>query len=368
MDKSHLKKLIQIIAGAQTVFYIMPAFILLLIIGTIAQKWIGLYTAHKIFFASFILWAGPVPLPSGLTILAILTLSLLTKFLFASPWSLKKSGIILSHLGALIILIGGLVTSITAKEGFMILPEGGDPSPYIYDYNKRELFIFKNERLHTRVPFDHLNNQLQNIKTPFAITILNKCANCDITKRDPDTIKDEKSMAAGMQLINKPSELEPEQNFSGTTFRISGTTNQDENGTYVAFENMPKPIEITDGETLYKIMYGKQQRILPFSLSLIDFVKTDYPGTNTAKAFHADITIHDKALEWPTRIEMNAPLRYKGYTFYQSSFQDDQNQQATILAVVENQGVIFPYIGTILMALGLIIHAIIRRDTAQGTA
>ena len=36
--------------------------------GTLAQKWLGLYAAQKIFFASFIIWVGPIPLPGGYTL------------------------------------------------------------------------------------------------------------------------------------------------------------------------------------------------------------------------------------------------------------------------------------------------------------
>jgi len=45
---------------------------------------------------------------------------------------------------------------------------------------------------------------------------------------------------------------------------------------------------------------------------------------------------------------MNKPLRYKGYTFFQSAYERDQSgEEITILAVVENKGRIFPYLGTI---------------------
>ncbi len=361
MHTMKLKRMLNQLARAEVVFYLLPAFMILLFAGTIAQKYMGLYRAHDMFFSSFILWLGPIPLPGSFTILGIFTLSLLLKFLFASTWSFKKSGIILSHLGVLIILIGGLITAITAKEGFMILPEGSS-SPYLYDYNQRELFIFKNDALASRIPFEGLQDKLKTA-TPFQITIKGRCTNCEIQKREKLT--NQKSMAQFMELKQKAEEKEPEQNFPGITLEISKARTKGENGTYIAFEGMPEPIEIRNGQDRYKIMFGKQQRRLPFSISLIDFVKIDYPGTDKAQSYHSDVTIEDGTLEWPVRIEMNKPLRYKGYTFYQSSFVEGDGVQATILAVVENQGLAFPYFGAVLMALGLLIHIVLRPKSSE---
>jgi len=57
---------------------------------------------------------------------------------------------------------------------------------------------------------------------------------------------------------------------------------------------------------------------------------------------------------------MNEPLRYRGYTLYQSSFDLSGDTPYTVLTVVENKGRIFPYIASLLIALGLIIHLALR--------
>jgi hypothetical protein len=53
---------------------------------------------------------------------------------------------------------------------------------------------------------------------------------------------------------------------------------------------------------------------------------------------------------------MNNPLRYKGYTFFQSSFAEHDGKVSTVLAVVHNKGWVYPYIGAILVAIGLAFH------------
>ncbi len=355
-----IKSAVLSMAKADFVFYVMPALMALLFAGTLAQAEIGLYAAHQKFFASFILWLGPVPLPGGYTLLSLLSINLTLKFLFLSDWSLKKSGIILCHLGALVLLIGGLLTALTATEKYMLIPEG-DETPYIYDYHQRELMIYENETLKYTIPFQDIaayKDKTLPLTLPFGITPVITCANCEILRREEtendDPNKTYQNMAAFMALKSKREDKAPEANLSGFEFELSKSENQ--NGRYLAFEGMPKPIEIIAGDKGYKIIFGKQQTALPFSIRLNDFQKETYAGTDKPKSYASDITILDEGAQWPARIEMNEPLRYKGYTFFQSSFNQTPDMEVTILSVVTNQGWLFPYIGTGILALGLLLH------------
>jgi hypothetical protein len=66
---------------------------------------------------------------------------------------------------------------------------------------------------------------------------------------------------------------------------------------------------------------------------------------------------------------MNNPLRYDGETFYQASF--DRDDQGSILQVVRNPGWLTPYFSCVLVGLGLTVqflthlfgHAAKRRET-----
>ena len=367
------RKILQTIrklSQAEIVFYVLPALMVLLTVFTVAQGQVGLYAAYEKFFGAFIIFLGPVPLPGGYTLLSLVTLSLTLKFIFHSEWRWRKAGIILAHLGALVLMIGGLFTAITAREGFMIIAEG-EQTPYVYDYTQRSLFIFADNMLRKEILFADIPTALNNPEHGFAMTLINRCSNCKIIKREeaPEQNQtDLRSMAQFMALESQPEERDPEANLSGLTFEINGASNPEENGTYIAFEGMPKPIEINAAGVNYKIMFGKQQRALPFDVVLKDFVKTDYPGTTTARAYHSDILIQDGDLSWPVRIEMNKPFRYKGYTLFQSSFDQSQERETTILSVVENKGLVLPYFSSILMALGLITHLIITGQSKTNQA
>jgi len=345
------------------VFYLMPVLIVLLIVGTLAQAEIGLYAAHQKYFASFIFFYGPLPLPGGYLVLSLLSLNLLIKFLLYSEWTWGKSGIILTHLGALVLLLGGLLTALYAREGYMVIAEG-DQTPYVYDYHARELLIFENNNLKYRIDAAQLESAWDgDTELPLGIAVKNFCANCEIKKREEfaqdfavnQTLQ---SMAVFMALTPKPKDKQPEANLSGFSFALSGLDG-DQNGLYIAFEAMPKPIILQKDGREYKLIYGKQQRQLPFTLRLLDFKKENYPGMNMAKGYSSAIEVIDGAARWNALIAMNGPLRYKGYTFFQSSFDQSESGEATVLTVVENKGRLFPYIGTFIVALGLMLHIFI---------
>ncbi len=354
---ARIKTLLMRLAEADMVFWLMPPLMVLLILGTITQRWIGLYAAHQTYFASFIFWLGPLPLPGGYILLGLLTLNLTAKFLLKSEWRLKKSGIILSHLGALVLLIGGLITSISAQERYMILTEG-DETPFVYHYINRNVMVFEEDQLVTSIPFRNImRGDMPDL--PFNMDITHACNNCDILRREDVESKENvenQGIAQFMALAEKPAEKDPEANLGGFEFILSGTDND---GRYIAFDGMPQSIKFLANDKAYELIFGKEQYTLPFSIHLIDFVKDNYQGTSMARGYHSDILIKDGDLEWETRIEMNKPLRYKDYTFFQSSFDERENYEISILSVVKNDGWLFPYIGTLILGIGLLLHSVI---------
>lgn len=363
-QQNSVKKLLNTLIDADIVFWLLPPLMILLVVGTLAQRWLGLWPAIDAYFSTFIIWAGPVPLPGAYLMLGVLSVTLLLKFLFKSEWRWNKSGIILTHLGALILLFGGLLTTMTARESYMLIPEGY-ATPYTYSYKTRELLVFKNDDILARYDFEN-RDTWDFSKLPFEIEIMKSCANCKILKRVETENYDEslpyQSMAQFMAFEEKPLDPQPETNLTGIELKLGGT---EKDGIYLAFDGMPQPIEFSHNEQNYRIILGKAQNTLPFEIQLDDFVEERYGGTEIAKSYHSDVVVYDGDIEWPYRIEMNKPLTYRGYTFYQSSFEKSENFEATVLAVVKNKGRLFPYIGTAVMTLGLLLHCFLAASIQQ---
>jgi len=340
--------------------YALPILMAYLTIGTIAQKYIGLYEATKIFFANPILWAGPIPLPGMPIIIALIFINLSAKLIFKSPWKPEKIGIIITHIGAILLMVGGLFTALFSSESYMDLTLN-EPKNTITDYHERKFVILDSQK---NIIFGknqhHLSaNQIINLPTHgITLTILETCRNCEIKKRIGAT-ENHKGMAQHMMLTSKNLEHNNEENMSGITFAIKTTENEE---IQTVLEDIPQNPQITINKKTYTFALRKKQRTLPFKVELLDFKRQAYPGTNLAKSYESDVRITDGNLTWDSKISMNNPLRYKGYTFFQSSFIETTQGQISVLAVVWNAGRSFPYISGLIMCLGMIVHLLQRKN------
>lgn len=344
-------------------FYTLPWLMVLLVAGTLAQRYIGLYEAEERFLSSFFIWLGPIPLPGMYIILAIIGLSLITKLILKSRWSLSHSGTIITHIGALLLLIGAMLTAISSEQGFITLGHG-EQSSTISDYHQREFVILKNSIPIVRIPrTDVYKGQvITHPEMPFSLTLLETCWHCEAISRQ-DASPQYRGLAEKIAIIPAEPKKADEENHFGVHVEVSGAgSNQD--GIYLAFEITPHRPEIVVEEDHYELIARKTTRPLPFTVTLESFTKHSYPGTNIAKEYESVVSITDGALTWQAPIRMNEPLRYKGYTLYQSSFIELRDEQYSVLAVVENSGRLFPYISSIVMCIGLLVHLVVRRRKA----
>jgi cytochrome c-type biogenesis protein CcsB len=108
-----------------------------------------------------------------------------------------------------------------------------------------------------------------------------------------------------------------------------------------------------------ELYYGSKITILPYRLRLNDFILERYPGSNSPSGYKSDVVLIDKAenIEKPFMIYMNNILKYKGYRFYQSSF--DKDEKGTVLSVNhDNAGMLVSYFGYGLLFLFIILSII----------
>lgn len=355
----NINKIKDFLSGPRILHYLLPVIMIYLVAGTLAQKYIGLFQATKIFFAAPVLWLGPLPLPGFPLIMGLVFLNLCCKLAFKSPWQKQNAGIIVIHIGALLLLLGGLLTSLLSTEGYIDLAPDQTKSS-VSDYHIREFVITdKKDNPVFKTGHDQLQagKELSASVLPFKIEILQACKNCRIERRE-DADESYIGMARHMSLA--PDELRnlDEENMSGVVFRIEGSQND---GVYLVLEDVPKHPEVHAENAVYKFHLQRQRRPLPFSIQLLEFRREMHPGTDMAKSYQSRVLIRDGTAQWESLISMNEPLRYKGYTFYQASFIQTEQGDISVLAVVWNMGRSFPYISGIVMCLGLILHLILRR-------
>ncbi len=132
-----------------------------------------------------------------------------------------------------------------------------------------------------------------------------------------------------------------------------------------------KPVAATIGNTRLEFAYGAEAIKLPFSLQLNDFQLEKYPGSMSPSSFASELVLKDpeRNVSRNVRVFMNNTLNYRGYKFFQSSY--DQDEKGTVLSVnADRLGTGVTYFGYALLCLGIILalfskssyfHTLIRR-------
>ena len=361
-----MKKILSIFSGPVLLTYSLPVLMVYLVAGTVAQKYIGLYEATRIFFSAPLLWLGPVPLPGLPVFMVLIFLNLGFKLVFRSPWHVRNAGTVITHIGAALLLFGGLLTALFSSEGYMDLA-AGESKGFVADYHVRE-FVLLDESGAAVQTFDHSDLSAGDVLSvpglPVKIQVRQTCRNCGITRRSSASGLYQ-GMARHMELSSAPLRQTDEENMAGLTFDIQGS-GRDSDGTWLVLEDVPKGPEISARDSKYKFLLRRQRRELPFTVELLDFQRDMHPGTDMARAYQSRVLIRDGAATWESVIRMNEPLRYKGYTLFQSSFIETEQGDVSVLAVVRNAGRSFPYISGIALCVGILLHVLMQRKRGAG--
>ncbi len=175
----------------------------------------------------------------------------------------------------------------------------------------------------------------------------------------------------------------PETPQKGSLKMISGNKNEHFNDMLeveVKTDNLSKNVKLfgnsnqTKSPDIFKLdglnfrlSYGAKQIQLPFSIKLRDFQLDRYPGSMSPKSYASEITVIDKDETFDYRIFMNHVLDYKGYRFFQSSYNDRGKIEQTFLSVNHDTiGTWTTYLGYGLLFLGMIL-ALFAKNTRFGS-
>jgi hypothetical protein len=135
-----------------------------------------------------------------------------------------------------------------------------------------------------------------------------------------------------------------------------------------AWVRLREQVQLAVGREPVLVEYRPATRQLPVTIKLMDFRKTTYPGIDMAAEFESDVQLTDpqRGLILMRTISMNNPLRYRGYSFFQSSFIEGA-PETTILSVRNDPGTPFVYAGFLIVIGGVVAMFILRRKAAVST-
>ena len=126
-------------------------------------------------------------------------------------------------------------------------------------------------------------------------------------------------------------------------------------------------LRVFSDQALYILSYGNLRLDLRkvtgdpnFDIKLEEFRVGRYQGTMRAASYESDVSVPGAGRH---TISMNNPLKYRGLTFYQASFQEDDmgRPMASILSVNKDPGRGLKYLGSLLIVLGAIIMFYFKR-------
>lgn len=112
-------------------------------------------------------------------------------------------------------------------------------------------------------------------------------------------------------------------------------------------------VKLFTNDAVYLMTYGNRRIDIGFPLTLKKFEVNHYQGTMRAMAYKSLV---DTPEAGETLISMNEPLKEKGLTFYQASFQEENGAPvASIFSVNHDPGRWIKYLGSLIMSVGVIL-------------
>ncbi len=350
---------------------LMALSIVLIFAATLDQVNLGIWAVQQKYFHSlFVLWnVGDIPVPifpGGYLIGGFLLINLIAAQVYRFKLTAKKSGIWLTHIGFILLLIGELITGLWQEEFALRLDEG-ETRNYSESYRSNELAITET----TDPKFDDVvaipekfvarGDPIQQAKLPFRVVPKIYYPNAALAARDastPGAAPTPASTGIGLQATATPLPLtykQNERNAPAAYIELAGP--EGPIGTWLVFcRPALSAAKLRVRRTHLKIAFRFERSYKPYSLTLLKFSHDRYAGTEIPKNFSSRIRLNspDGRDDREVLIYMNNPLRYAGLTFYQAGFENDD--KTTILQVVRNPSWQLPYISCSLMTLGLIVQ------------
>ncbi len=320
----------------------------ILIWGTIYQSEYGIYKASTKFFNSyFVLIFGFIPFPAVKLISFLLLINLIFSMIFKLRWKLSNTGNILIHIGLLILFLSGFYISYEKVETMIGIKEGDMTNVSQY-YDKWEL-AFVGEKRDFMYLFDVSDldyNQeyvIEELKLRFKMS--EKYENSEPVINSYNKI---------ISLKMKKPEENPYNNKPGIVLKFYNNSLEKKITIYSGNE-YPVFTDIFN-KKLFIFLKRKEYK-LPFKLKLENFDVKFYPDTKIAKSYKSYVKVYRDNIDFDFLISMNKPLQIDDITIYQSSyFFDKFGNEYSIFQVVKNKGKYLPYLASIVISIGVLLH------------
>lgn len=364
------ERLFQFFTSLKLTVVLLALAMVLVFVGTLAQVQLGLYEVQYRYFQSFFVFWGPqgsgwrMPVfPGGYLIGGLLLINLIAS-VFRIGFKVKKTGLLVIHAGLILLLVGQLATDQLAREGHLHM-RVGETKNYSESDRLSELVVMDvTEPTHANVvaiPDSLLaaGGTFDVPGMPLRVKVRRFLLNARLAQQEGQGFeRSPGNLGLGAKVWFKEvaaAAKMDERNLPAAIVELEKTDGQSV-GTLLVSMQLEEPQILSADGRRYEFVLRLRRYYKPFSLELLEFRHDVYRGTEIPKNFSSLVRL-DNPKSGETRevkIYMNNPLRYGGFTFYQSGF--DPDNQGTVLQVVRNPSWITPYVACLIVGAGLTIQ------------
>lgn len=345
----------------------LSALMILVVACTLAQVRLGTLGAVNLYMRSWFYWmpVGGISIPifpGGATVGLILMANLIAAQVKRLELSWRKAGLWIVHAGLILLFVGEFVASAYQVDARLAVEEGQTVN-FITVPRELELAIT-----------DHGDPKVDEVYgvseaalgrggtvaipgTPLSIKVLAYQRNAQLGQAQPGfpSAGATQGVGVGLTFVPLPPVTTDEQmDLSVAVFEVLDGGRPV--GRWLASNAIETPQQFMAGGRVYSLGLRDRRVYLPYTLTLEKFSHDKYPGTEIPKNFSSLVRLQNPARgeDRNVLIYMNQPLRYDGKAFYQASF--GKGDTLSILQVVENPGWLIPYVSTVLVTIGLLVH------------
>lgn len=125
-------------------------------------------------------------------------------------------------------------------------------------------------------------------------------------------------------------------------------------------------VKLFTNQASYVVSFENIRYDIGFPMKLKEFRIGHYQGTQNPMSYESDVIVNGQV----HNISMNEPFKHNGFTFYQSSFEKDDNGKpaASILSVNKDPGRALKYLGSFLIVFGAILLMYFKKALAKPRA
>lgn len=361
----------------QFTIVLLALLMALVLLCTLAQVEMGTAGAVNAYMRSFIVWRQftglPFPLPvfPGAALVGLfLTINLVAKTLDI-PRTLAKSGLLLVHVGLVVLFAGEFVAGMMQVDTNMSI-EVGQTVNYVQSYKNFELAVIDVtdptwDEVYS-IPDTALSRggAIAIPGTPLTVNVKKYFANAELSNLPAgQTSPATAGIGPGVLVVEQPT-VTAESEMNQASAFVEPTAGGRSYGVWLASAAIGAPQAFTHEGHTYQLAMRLRRFYLPYAFTLKQFRHDVYPGTDIPKNFSSLVQVVNPSQKENREvlIYMNQPLRYEGKTFYQASF--GKNDTLSVLSVVENPGWLLPYVSCVLVSIGLLVHfAIVLRRSLK---